>query len=157
MPWCLGTSGLVRASSMPWSHHCAAEFHTFCPLTTNSSPSRAAAPEAGEVGAGARLAEELTPRVLTGEQARDELALLLVGAERHERGPEHHDGGADEARARLVVRGLFLVDALLPRVAALAADVLGIGEAGHARVVARALPARPRSKASSASSPTCGT
>ena len=42
MPWCFGTSGSVRTSSMPWSHHCAAEFHTFWPVTTNSSPSRTA-------------------------------------------------------------------------------------------------------------------
>ncbi len=87
MPWCFGTSGLVRASSMPWSHHCAAEFHTFWPVTTNSSPSRSARhAESGEVGARARLAEQLAPRVLTREQARHQVALLLLGAERHERG-----------------------------------------------------------------------
>ena len=42
MPWCLGTSGSVRTSSMPRSQNCAAEFHTFWPVTTNSSPSRTA-------------------------------------------------------------------------------------------------------------------
>ena len=42
MPWCLGTSGLVRVSSMPQLQNCAAEFQTFCPVTTNSSPSRTA-------------------------------------------------------------------------------------------------------------------
>src|ERR671923_65070 len=42
MPLCLGTSGLVRASRMPQSLCWAPEFHTFCPSTTNSSPSRTA-------------------------------------------------------------------------------------------------------------------
>ena len=42
MPWCFGASGFVRANSMPRSHHCAAEFHTFCPETMKSSPSRTA-------------------------------------------------------------------------------------------------------------------
>ena len=42
MPLCLGTSGLVRASRIPKSATWAKEFHTFCPLTTNSSPSRTA-------------------------------------------------------------------------------------------------------------------
>ena len=42
MPACLGTSMSVRASSMPKSAESAAEFHTFWPVTTHSSPSRTA-------------------------------------------------------------------------------------------------------------------
>ncbi len=42
MPWCLGTSGLLRMRSMPQLQNCAAEFQTFWPVTTNSSPSRTA-------------------------------------------------------------------------------------------------------------------
>jgi len=42
MPRCFGTSGSVRASRIPKSAWCAPEFHTFCPFTTHSSPSRTA-------------------------------------------------------------------------------------------------------------------
>ena len=62
MPWCLGTSGSVRAMSMPRSATWPPEVHTFCPLTIHSSPSSIGlGAEAGEVGAGARLAEQLAP------------------------------------------------------------------------------------------------
>ena len=39
MPWCLGTSGSVRAISMPRSAVWPSEVHTFWPLTIHSSPS----------------------------------------------------------------------------------------------------------------------
>ena len=42
MPSCLGRSGLVRTRRIPHDACCASEFHTFWPLTTNSSPSRSA-------------------------------------------------------------------------------------------------------------------
>ncbi len=42
MPWCFGASQSVRASSIPRSAWWALVFHTFCPLTTHSSPSSTA-------------------------------------------------------------------------------------------------------------------
>ena len=42
MPSCLGTSGFVRASRMPQSAYCAAEVHTFWPLTIQPPSTRAA-------------------------------------------------------------------------------------------------------------------
>ena len=42
MPWCLGSSGSVRAMRMPKRAYCAPLVQIFCPLTTNSSPSRTA-------------------------------------------------------------------------------------------------------------------
>ncbi len=39
MPWCFGTSTLVRAMSMPMSAIWPSEVHTFWPLTIHSSPS----------------------------------------------------------------------------------------------------------------------
>ena len=42
MPRCLGASGSVRTSRNPQSQNWACEFQTFCPFTTNSSPSRSA-------------------------------------------------------------------------------------------------------------------
>ena len=41
-PLCLTTSGSDRAISSPHSEKRAPELHTFCPLTTHSSPSRRA-------------------------------------------------------------------------------------------------------------------
>ena len=38
MPWCLGTSGFVRASRMIQCAKWAPEVHTFWPLTTKWSP-----------------------------------------------------------------------------------------------------------------------
>ena len=42
MPLCLGASGSVRTRTKLQSQNCAELFHTFCPLTMNSSPSRSA-------------------------------------------------------------------------------------------------------------------
>ena len=42
MPWCFGTVGSVRASSMPRSAMWPPEVHTFWPLTIQTSPSRSA-------------------------------------------------------------------------------------------------------------------
>ena len=42
MPRCFGASGSVRTRRNPQSHNWAALFHTFCPVTMNSSPSRRA-------------------------------------------------------------------------------------------------------------------
>ena len=42
MPLCLGTSALVRATRMPQSLYWAPDVQTFCPFTTNTSPSRRA-------------------------------------------------------------------------------------------------------------------
>ena len=68
MPWCLGTSGSVRAMSMPRSAIWPPEVHTFWPLTIHSSPSLIGLGlQAGEVGAGAGLAEELAPGLLAGD------------------------------------------------------------------------------------------
>src|SRR5919107_643918 len=39
MPWCLGTSTLVRARSMPRSAIWPPDVHTFWPLNVHSSPS----------------------------------------------------------------------------------------------------------------------
>ncbi len=81
MPWCLGSSGLVRASSRPREARWATVVQTFWPFTTHSSPSRSARvarPATSEPGAG--LAEQLAPDLLAGEQRAQVALLLLVGA-----------------------------------------------------------------------------
>ena len=42
IPWCLGTSGFVRATINPNAEMCASVVHTFCPFSSHSSPSRSA-------------------------------------------------------------------------------------------------------------------
>ena len=60
---------------------CAHVVHTFWPVSTHSSPSRSARRgERGEVGAGARLAEELAPALLVAHDRRQEAQPLLLGA-----------------------------------------------------------------------------
>ena len=81
----------------------ASDVQTFWPLTTNSSPSRTArVVEAGEVAAGAGLAEELAPDLLAGEQREEVALLLLVGAGVQDRRP----GPADADRVRRAARTL---------------------------------------------------
>ena len=63
--------GSVRASSIP-TPTCAKLVHTFCPLTTHSSPSRTASCKRREVRTGTRLAEELAPLLLTSRDPREE-------------------------------------------------------------------------------------
>ena len=59
-PLCFGRSGSVRQMISPMSLYCAPDVHTFWPVMIHSSPSRSALVcSAGEVGAGARLAEQL--------------------------------------------------------------------------------------------------
>ena len=86
MPLRFGTSGSVRASSTPKSARCAHVVHTFWPVTTHSSPSRSARRrERREVGARARLAEQLAPLLLVAHDRRQEAQPLLLGAVREQR------------------------------------------------------------------------
>ena len=84
-PLCFGASGSVRASSKPEASPCApSTSRSSSRSTTHSSPSRVGAGrQAGDVGAGARLAEQLAPDLLGGEDRAEEPLLLLVGC----RGP----------------------------------------------------------------------
>ena len=76
----------VRHTTKIQSAMCPRLVHTFCPLMTHSSPSRTAVRlDVGEVGAGVGLTEALAPELLRLEDRRQEPALLLLGAEHHER------------------------------------------------------------------------
>lgn len=81
MPWCFGTSQSVRATSSPKSAWWALVFQTFLavddPLPVLELGAGA---QAGQVGAAARLAEELAPGVLAGENRPEEAPLLVVRA-----------------------------------------------------------------------------
>ena len=67
----------------------------------------AAGLERGEVGAGAGLGIALAVDALAGEDARQVVPLLLLGAERHQHRPAH--GEAEGDRARRIGERLLLV------------------------------------------------
>ena len=59
--------------------------------------------QAGQVGAGAGLAEQLAPHLLAGPQRPQPALLLLFAAIRKDRGSRHAQADADPGR--VVVRG----------------------------------------------------
>ena len=77
-PCASGASGSVRAMRMPKLAYCAPLVQIFCPLTTNSSPSRTArVPRLARSLPLARFGEQLAPELLAG-QDRPEVAVLLL-------------------------------------------------------------------------------
>ena len=110
MPWCLGTSGSVRARRIPHSARWAAEVHTFWPVTTHSSPSstaRVATLARSEPASGSLKSWHHTssPRSIGGQVA----LLLLVGAVGEQRGADHADGDGEHAVGHAEA-GLLLVE-----------------------------------------------
>ena len=92
MPLCLGASGSVRASVKMWSARWPADVQIFWPLSTHWSPSSVGPQrQAAEVGAGVGLGVALAPRVLAGQDPRQVVRLLLVGAPHEQRVAEHLD------------------------------------------------------------------
>ncbi len=72
--------------------------------------------EPGDVGAGARLAEQLAPDLLGGEDRAQEPLLLFAGAARDERGAAHADAhGVADPRVATPGRVERFVDDLLQR------------------------------------------
>ena len=87
---------------------------------------------AGEVGAGGGLGEELAPD-LVGREHRAEVALLLLlGAVRDERRPEHPDADDVEDPRHAGAADLLVDDDLLERAEAGAAVLGGPGDGGQA-------------------------
>ena len=84
--------GRCGTSTKMWSARWPADVQIFWPLITHSSPSSTAAQaEVAEVGAGVGLGVALAPGVLAGEDARQVVLLLLVGAPLQQRVAEHLD------------------------------------------------------------------
>ena len=95
IPVYLLVSGSVRAMRMPNFATCASDVQIFCPLTTNTSPSRTARVlQVGEVGTGVGLGEQLAPQFLAPQHRRQVPLPLLVGAV-HD---EHRSAMADADR-----------------------------------------------------------
>ena len=80
MPWCLGASGLVRTVARPKLASCAPLVQTFWPLIQPAAvdPGRPG-PDAGRVGAGVRLAEQLAPDDVLVERRADPARHLVRG------------------------------------------------------------------------------
>ena len=98
----------------------------FEPLRTYASPSRAGLrADRAAVGAGRGLGERVRREVLAAREAREEAALLLVGA--RELDPERAEllDGEDQAARRAGLRGLLDRDERRERAGADAAVLLG--------------------------------
>ena len=92
MPLCFGASGSVRASVKMWSARWPADVQIFWPLSTHWSPSSVGPQrQAAEVGPGVGLGVALAPAVLAGQDARQVVPLLLLGAPHEQRVAEHLD------------------------------------------------------------------
>ena len=66
--------------------------------------------EAGEVAPGVRLAEQLAPDVVAGEDPRHPPPALRLGAVRHQRRPDEADAAAPEQRRCAGAGQLLVVD-----------------------------------------------
>ena len=94
----------------------------------------------GEVAAGVRLAEELAPDLVAGEDRRQEPALLRLGAVRDQRRADVVDADAVHQLRRARARQLLVEDRLLRRRRAAPAVLARPEEADVAGVVEPPLP-----------------
>ena len=141
IPLCLGASGSVRANRIPQSDRWADEFHTFCPFTTNSSPSRSALVERfARSDPSARLTEQLAPHHVAPQHGREMAGSLHVGAEVPDGRPGQGDARGEKAAGDVKLGGLLLEDLPLPPLTALAPVVHWPVDGGPAAVVQLPLP-----------------
>ncbi len=124
IPRCLGTSQSVREQHRVVGEVRARGPHLLAVDDEFVAVAHRGRGHAGEVGPGARFAEELAPDVVAREHLRQEELLLLVGAVGHDRGADHLRADR-EHRGRHVELHFFLGED--PRFAsgATAAAVLG--------------------------------
>ena len=102
--------------------------------------------QAGEVGAGVGLGEELAPDVVAPAHGGQEPLLLGGRAVGHQRGADHEDGHVEEAGGDGVARLLLADDAGLVGREPAAAELVGPGGDAPAAVVERALPGAGRGR-----------
>ena len=138
---CFGSSGSVRGDEHPLSGEVRERVPDLLavhdPLVTVAHGARR---EAGEVGAGAGLGEELTPHVFAGEHRPQRAVSQFVAAVRHHRGPGEIEIEEQHALRR---RGAGLAEpgldvALHPGLDAEAPESLGKVDPRQAAVVLRA-------------------
>src|SRR5262249_52610640 len=99
-----------------------------------------ARPERREVGAGAGFRETLAPDILAGQDARQEMPLLLFGSPFDEDGSGHADAGVSGQDRRSGAEAFLVVDDLLHERGAAPTVLLGPRDADPAGLVHRPLP-----------------
>ncbi len=154
-PLCLGASGSVRATSMHHLAWCANVVHTFCPVTTHSSPSRDGARlQRRQVRARLRLGESLAPDLVGGQDRRQEALSLLLGPVR-DHGRAAHREAEDVGHRRALLRAHHLLDEdrLLDQRRAATAVLLGPGDPGPAGCRAACAASRAGSSKATSSPP----
>ena len=102
-----------------------------------------AGPHRGEVRARSRLREALAPDLLGAQDLLQVALLLLLGAVRHDRRAGHSQADHADVLGRLRSRELLEHDRLVAVRGALAAVLLGPGEADEAGVVQLPAPLAP--------------
>src|SRR5262249_55196366 len=107
------------------------------PVITVAHRARA---QAGEIGAGARLAEQLAPDLFAAQHRPQIALLLLVRAVRHDRRPQHALADGKDARWRLVAAFFLVPDDTLNCGGAAAAVLFRPGDAGPAGIRLLCLP-----------------
>ena len=95
--------------------------------------------QAGDVGPGARLREQLAPHRVGAQQRREVLTPLLVGAVLEQRGRADADAHHELARRHLVAVRLLVEHLLVLGVEPRAADLDRVGQRGQAGVGERVL------------------
>ena len=96
--------------------------------------------QAGEVGAGGRLGEELAPDLLAAQRLAGVAVALRLRAPGAQRRDAHAEADVEQAARHGVLRFLLVVDHLLDGGAAAPAPVLRPGDAGIAGVGLLGLP-----------------
>ena len=108
-PRCFGTSQFVRARQSPQSDHHAPVVHTFDPL---SDPFVAVADggreRSGDVGAAARLGQQLHPDLFAPEDGGDVALLLFLRTELEQHRQARRQGGHLQSRWMLVAHELLV-------------------------------------------------
>ena len=126
---------------MHQSAMCAQLDQTFCPLTTQWSPSSTARVRAlARSDPAPGFGEALTPDLLRGQDLREVALLLLVAAPGRDRRAGHAEADHADVPRRLGPRRLLEVDALERVRRALPAELLRPGQPDVAGVVQLAAP-----------------
>ena len=136
MPLCLGASGSVRTATQLCVAMCAMVFHIFWPLIDPLvAVEHGARAQRGHVGAGLGLRVGDGELDLGGDDARQPLLLLRLGADAHDR--RRHRGHRQRQHRRAGALELVDEDPLLDRRAPQAAVLRRPGEAPAAAVAQR--------------------
>ena len=142
MPLCLGASGSVRTKVSSTSASWAPDVHTFCPLTTKSSPSTdGTGAQRRQIGARARFAHAKRRGHLGAQDRHRPPLLLLRRSERDQRRGDDADALRVERQVDAPAREFLLMDVLLQQRGVAAAELGRVARQQPAVVEQQPLPA----------------